>query len=245
MRGQSGNRLSTEPYASSLLAAGRTLRPAANGVISALPADDEGAPYDRKAAVYDRVVGARAYNRVVWGTSTAAYRAFASEALASGTGPMLDAGCGSAVFTAGVYRRASRPLVLVDRSVGMLARASGRLDGAPATLVHADLSDLPFAAGSFTTVGCFGTLHVLEDPWCALAALWRQVAPGGRILASMLVTDRALGGAYLRVLERAGEVGPPSSLGELTAAARQAFGGSVAVDRTGSMAWLRARKSAA
>jgi hypothetical protein len=107
-----------------LLAAGRTLRPAGNGVISALPADDEGAPYDRKAAVYDRVVGARAYNRVVWGTSIAAYREFACEALASGTGPMLHAGCGSAVFTAGVYRRASRPLVLVDRSVGILARAA-------------------------------------------------------------------------------------------------------------------------
>ena len=139
-----------------------------------------GAPYDRKAAVYDRVVGARAYNRVIWGTSTTAYRKFASEALASGTGPMLDAGCGSAVFTAGVYRRASRPLVLVDRSIGMLVRAHG-----------------------------------------------------------------ALGGAYLRVLQRAGEVGPPASLAELTAAARQALGDSAAVDRTGSMAWLRARKPAA
>ncbi len=231
--------------ASLLLAAGRTLRPAGDGVASALPADDEGAPYDRKAAVYDRVVGARAYNRVIWGTSTTAYRKFASEALASGTGPMLDAGCGSAVFTAGVYRRASRPLVLVDRSIGMLVRAHGRLDGAPAALVQADLSDLPFAPGSFTTVGCFAMLHVLDDPWSALAALWRQVAPGGRILASMLITDRALGGAYLRVLQRAGEVGPPASLAELTAAARQALGDSAAVDRTGSMAWLRARKPAA
>src|SRR5215218_6533602 len=90
----------------SLLVAGRALRSAGNGVVSALSADDAGAPYDRKAAVYDRVVGTRAYNRLVWGTSTAAYREFACEALASGTGPMLDAGCGSAVFTAGVYRRA-------------------------------------------------------------------------------------------------------------------------------------------
>jgi ubiquinone/menaquinone biosynthesis C-methylase UbiE len=191
----------------SLPAAGRTLRPAGNGVVSALPTDDAGAPYDRKAAVYDRVVGARAYNRVVWGTSTAAYREFASEALASGSGPMLDAGCGSALFTAGVYRRASRPLVLVDRSVGMLVRASGRLQGVPAGFVQADLSDLPFAPGCFTTVGGFGTLHVLDDPCSALSALWRQVAPRGQLFASMLVTDRALGGAYLRVLQRAGQVG--------------------------------------
>jgi ubiquinone/menaquinone biosynthesis C-methylase UbiE len=229
----------------SLLAAGRTLRPAGRGVVSALPTDDPGAPYDRKAAVYDRIVGARAYNRVVWGTSTAAYRDLAFDALASGTGPMLDAGCGSAVFTADAYRRASRPLVLVDRSVGMLARASGRLEGAPAALVQADLSDLPFAPGSFTTVACFGTLHVLDDPWSALAALWRQVTPRGQLFASMLITDRALGGAYLRVLQRAGEVGPPRSRAELAAAARQACGDSAAVDRTGSMAWLRARKAAA
>jgi hypothetical protein len=30
--------------------------------------------------------------------------------------------------------------------------------------VHADLSDLPFAPGSVTTVDCFATLNVLEDP---------------------------------------------------------------------------------
>jgi hypothetical protein len=45
---------------------------------------------------------------------------------------------------------------------------------------------------------------------CALAALRREVAPRGRILASMLITDRVLGGAYLRALQRAGEVGPPN-----------------------------------
>jgi SAM-dependent methyltransferase len=245
MQGHSGDPTGAAARVDSLLAAGRTLRPAGNGVISALPTGDEGAPYDRKAAAYDRVVGARVYNRVMWGTSPAAYRKFASEALAGGTGAMLDAGCGSAVFTAGVYRRAARPLVLVDRSVGMLARASGRLAGAPAALVQADLNDLPFAPESFTTVGCFGTLHVLEHPWSALTALWRQVAPGGQLLASMLITDRALGGVYLRVLQRAGEVGPPTRLAELTAAARQALGDPAAVDRTGSMAWLRARKSAA
>jgi len=70
---------------------------------------------------------------------------------------MLDAECGSAVFTAGVYRGASRPLALVDCSVGTLARASGRLERAPAALVHADPSDLPFAPGSVTTVDCFTT----------------------------------------------------------------------------------------
>jgi len=208
----------------SLLAPGRTLRPATDKVLSALPPNDQGAPYDPKAAIYDRVVGARAYNRIMRGTSTAAYREFAGEALAAAIGPMLDAGCGSAVFTAGAYREASRPLVLVDRSIGMLTRASARLDRAPAALVQADLLDLPFAPESFTTVCCFA---MLDDPWPALASLWRQLAPGGRFLASMLVTDRPAGGAYLRVLRRAGEVGPPRNLAELAAAAHQALGDSV------------------
>jgi hypothetical protein len=179
----------------SLPAAGRTLRPAGNGVVSALPTDDAGAPYDRKAAVYDRVVGARAYNRVVWGTSTAAYREFASEALASGSGPMLDAGCGSALFTAGVYRRASRPLVLVDRSVGMLVRASGRLQGVPAGFVQADLSDLPFAPGCFTTVGGFGTLpssttRALRSPH--YGGRWRPGANSSRRCSSPTAPSAAL-----------------------------------------------------
>lgn len=224
------------------LTAGRALRPAAGDVLSALPTGDEGAPYDRKAAVYDRVVSARAYNRVAWGASPAAYAEFASEALVSDTGPLLDVGCGSAVFTAEVYRSAERPVVMVDRSLGMLARAGERLRGAPATLVQADLHDLPFAPGSFATVGCFGTLHVLTDPWSALAALWRQLTPGGRLFASMLVSDRAVGGAYLRALHRAGEVGLPRTLTELTTAALRLGGTSTAVGHTGSMAWLRTAK---
>ncbi len=81
--------------------------------------------------------------------------------------------------------------------------------------MHADPSDLPFAPGSFTTVGCFATLHVLENPRSALAALWRQVAPAGRTLASMLITDRALGGAYLRVLsDRPVRPGRPARPGD-------------------------------
>lgn len=72
MRGQSGKPVSKAARASLLLAAGRTLRPAGNGV------------------------AARVYNRVVWGGSIAAYRESAPEALASGTGP-TEAGAKSLV----------------------------------------------------------------------------------------------------------------------------------------------------
>ena len=144
------------------------------------------------------------------------------------------------MFTAAAYRGASRPLVLVDLSLGMLRRAAERLGEAPATLVQADLLDLPFAPNRFTTAACFAMLHVLDDPWAALAALRDQLAPGGRIFASMLVTDRAVGRAYLAALHRTGEVGPPRSAEELGVAAREVFGPSAEVRCTGSMAWLRA-----
>jgi SAM-dependent methyltransferase len=223
------------------LAAGRTLRPVAGRIVSALAADDAGALYDRHARIYDRLIGNRVYNRVVWGTLPGDYTAFAGEALGAGVGPLLDVGCGTLVFTAAHYATAEREVVLVDRSVAMLKKAAERLpaDGA-ATLVQADLHDLPFAPASFATVACHGVLHVLEDPWAALRALGEQVAPGGRLFASMLVTDRGVGRRYLGVLERAGEVGPPRSSAELAAAAREVFGAGAVVIRTGSMAWLRA-----
>ena len=62
------------------------------------------APYDRRARIYDRLVGNALDNRLGWGTHPRRYAAFADEALASGTGPFLDAGCGSAVFTAAAHR---------------------------------------------------------------------------------------------------------------------------------------------
>ncbi|HEY8581720.1 MAG TPA: class I SAM-dependent methyltransferase [Capillimicrobium sp.] len=199
------------------------------------------APYDRHAAVYDRLIGNAAYNRVVWGVSPSAYTAFAREALASGRGRFLDAGCGTAVFTAEAYRETDRELVLVDLSRGMLDRAAARLAGVPAVeLVQADLHALPFPPGGFETVACFGMLHVLDDPWAALAALREQLAPGGRLFASMLVDDRAVGAAYGRLLRRRGELGPARSAADLLEAGRRILGAQAEVERIGSMAFLRA-----
>ncbi|MDP1849892.1 MAG: class I SAM-dependent methyltransferase [Solirubrobacteraceae bacterium] len=224
----------------SLLAPGRTLRPSRGPVVSALPAGDEGARYDRRAATYDRLIGSRLYNRLAWGTSPSQYTAFAAEAVAAGSGPLLDAGSGTATFTAAAYRETGRPLVLIDRSVDMLERATGRLADAPAAFVQADLLDLPFSPGQFSTVACFGVLHVLDDAPAALAALRDQLAAGGQLFASMLVADRAAGRAYLNALHRAGEVAQPRRAEHLADAAQYVFGARVDIRRTGSMAWLRA-----
>jgi SAM-dependent methyltransferase len=198
------------------------------------------ADYDRNARIYDRLIGNRLYNRLVWGTSPQDYEDFATEALASADGPFLDAGCGTLVFTAGPYAATSRPLTLVDDSQGMLDKAAERLGPTSADLRRADLFDLPFQPGGFATVACHGVLHVLAEPWKALAALRAQVAPGGTFFASMLVRDRVVGRTYLELLHHAGEVGSPRTQAELAAAARDVFGDQARVTRTGSMAWLRA-----
>ncbi len=219
---------------------GRRLRATQAGVLSAIDVHDEGASYDRHAAIYDRLLRSRAYNRLIWGTAPSDYAAFASEALAAGSGLFLDAGCGTTVSTAEHYQASERPLVLVDRSLGMLQRARERL-GESATLIQADMLDLPFARCSFETVGCFGVLHVLDNPWAALRSLREQLQPNGELYASMLVTDHGrLSKPYLSALRRRGEVGPLRTVAELTATAREIFGDSARISRTGAMAWLRA-----
>lgn len=170
---------------------------------------EEPSVYDRRAATYDRVIGSALYNRIVWGASTVGYTDFARSALDSGNGPYLDVGCGSLVFTADAYRAAARELVLTDLSEGMLGRAADRVSSANATLIRADLFDLPFDVGSFETVASFGVLHCIGDLDGALRAIADQVRPGGRVFLTSLVAETRRGKGMLRLLRRAGEVAEP------------------------------------
>jgi SAM-dependent methyltransferase len=200
---------------SGLLLDGVELRPVGDGVWSVLPADAPGQVYDRRAAAYDFVVGSRLYNRLLWGSSPQAYGAFADRAVFSGSGPLLDAGCGSLVFTAAVYARTDRPLVLVDRSIGMLRAArtrlhravDGRSDGV--VLLQADLRRLPFKPRAFSTVLCMGMLHLFDDVSQAVFALAELAEPGGHLFLTSLVAETRIGKGYLSVLHRAGEVATP------------------------------------
>lgn len=107
-----------------LLAPGRVLTVSADGLRCGLDGEggEGGRSYDRWAAVYDRIVGNALYNRLVWAACPRSYAAFAAQAVTAERGPLLDVGCGSAVFTGGVYRAAGRPLVLVNRSRAMLTQ---------------------------------------------------------------------------------------------------------------------------
>ena len=140
---------------------------------------------------------------------------------------MLDAGCGSLVFTAGIYAGEDRPLVLVDQSLGMLEAARDRLRTVRGVLpdntvfVQADVLDLPFAAGCFSSVLSMGMLHLFHDVEGVVSALGRSVEPGGSLFLSSLVSETQIGGRYLSLLHRAGEVASPRTEQQLLAAVRR------------------------
>lgn len=223
-----------------LVRSDRELHDVGGGLVSALGAEERDSPYDRQAGTYDRLVGNRLYNRLVWRASPASYAAFAAAAVSDSDGPLLDVGCGTAVFTAASYRSTSRPLVLVDRSLGMLRRAAQRVSVDPSrvALIQADLFDLPFQPGSFATVTCHGLLHLFDDPAQVLGVLRSQLAPGGSLYVTSLLAETAIGTQALRLLHRIGEAAAPRTENDLSAVAHAELGDTFRLRREGSMAFL-------
>lgn len=232
----------TAEWIEDLLLPNHGLRPVGDA-LSDLRLEDSGTAYDSRVALYDRLVGNGLYNRFVWGTSPDSYAAFAAAAVANSDGPLLDVGCGSALFTAGAYRCAGRRMVLVDRSLGMLARAADRLQGHDPeriAFVQADLLDLPFEVGSFATVACHGLLHLFEDAAAPIGALRAQIAPTGSLYATSLVAETAVGGRALALLHRRGEAAAPRRAHELADIARTELGVAIRMYREGSMIFFTA-----
>jgi len=193
----------------------------------------------RQARIYDRVIGNAGYLRVVWSAAPDEFDRFAREALAAGEGPFLDVGCGTLVFTEDAYRSSGRALTLTDLSEEMLIRARERFSAPNATLLQADMFNLPFEPRSFETVASFGVLHCIEDLDGALAAIAAQVAPGGRAYLSHLVGATARSKLMAGLLHRAGEFAAPRSQAEFEAAVSRHFE-PISFERRGSMAYATA-----
>lgn len=222
--------------------AGRPVRVIEPGIWSVLPAGTPGQPYDGRARAYDRMIGSRAYNRILWGTSPGAYRAFARQAVTSGAeGWLLDAGCGTMLLTAAAYAAApGRPVLAIDQSLGMLRRAKERvaaLGATNVTFLQADLRDLPLRDGVFATVLSMGMVHLFDDAAPVLRSLGRVLGPGGALYVTSLVKGRVVGDAYLRLLQRAGEVAAPRTVDGLSAVLRESVG-HCDVRVEGSMAYV-------
>lgn len=134
-------------------------------------------------------------------------------AAAGGTGPVLDAGCGTGL----VGEALPEGLVIdgVDLSPEMLAVAGRK--GRYRALVSADLTEpLPFETASFRGVVSAGTFthgHVGPE---ALAELVRVLSPGGLMVLSVR-PDHAVATGFDPVIEGfvdGGAIAPPATLEE-------------------------------
>lgn len=208
------------------------------------------APYDRKAAIYDAIVGRSIYHRVFWGTSAQSFARFGRAALgAAKDGPFAEIGCGSLLFTAPMYRESKgRPVALLDRSWQMLRRGRGRLGATQApphpgiTLLHADAGAIPLRPGVFSAVLSLNLLHVPCDRTAILAECARCLLPGqGRLFVTSLVRAGRWSDGWLGILHRAGELAAPLTLDELsqTVAGRWAAVESMSLE--GNMCFLVVR----
>jgi ubiquinone/menaquinone biosynthesis C-methylase UbiE len=205
--------------------------------------------YDRRATIYDLVVNTGLYNSVMWGTSPRDYRSFGSRAVsACSSGTMLDAGCGSLLFTAATYLQTSRQIVAFDQSIAMLRRARKRLlrlagvIPSNITLLQADLSDLPFRPASFDTVLCMNVLHQFQDAAVLVSNLKKILKHDGCLFVSSLVsTNRLIGDMYLRALYATKEFVRPRSRSELETIMNDAGARELDLSVKGNMAFVNHR----
>jgi ubiquinone/menaquinone biosynthesis C-methylase UbiE len=129
-------------------------------------------------------------------------------------GRWLDLGCGTGLLAEWLRERGlgALPLVGVDFSRAMLRHA--RLRGVPA--LQAELGALPFRDAAFRGAFAFTALRIVGADGAEVAALSelaRVVAPGGRLVATVLAASHDE--SFAARLRAAGfEPGPPRACGQ-------------------------------
>ena len=234
-----------------VLAENRAVRLIEHGIYSVLPDAASKHHYDRRATVYDLVVSTRLYNSVMWGSSPLDYFAFGRQAVASShKGRVLDAACGSMLFTGPIYLESQRTIIAFDQSLAMLRRARKRLINLSGCLpehvllLQANLSDLPFRSAAFQTVLCMNVLHHVENATALIPSLTRMLVDGGHLyLTSLVSNNRFIGDCYLNALYATGEFARPRSNPELKEMLEESLNQDVSYRVNGNMAFASTASS--
>lgn len=211
-----------------------------------------GAHYDRIAPLYDAVLATNVYSRLMWKTTPAAYRAFATRVFESrSSGTHVEIGCGSLLFTSHLYEQdRGRPSILIDQSLEMLRRARTRLEQRTGSfprhviLARGDARTLDFVRGTAATVLSAFVMHVLDDPLPLLRSLSRVARPADSTIGvSSIFKSGGRSNVALRLLHAAGELGPPRTLATIEQMMRAEIPGDLEVEISGSVALMTVNTS--
>jgi ubiquinone/menaquinone biosynthesis C-methylase UbiE len=98
---------------------------------------------------------------------------------------ILDAGCGTGIFTAHMIETGARVFGL-ERSFTMLHRARTRFEGPAFEPVRGDMLMLPFSDHSFQKTVSVTAIEFIEDAKAAVDELFRVTQPGGVVVVATL-----------------------------------------------------------
>jgi ubiquinone/menaquinone biosynthesis C-methylase UbiE len=98
---------------------------------------------------------------------------------------ILDAGCGTGVFTLDVLG-AGAQVVGLELSLPMLLRAGRKLEGHLFHMVRGDMRKLPFADNAFDKTVSVTAIEFIVDATATIGELFRVTKPGGCIVVSTL-----------------------------------------------------------
>jgi ubiquinone/menaquinone biosynthesis C-methylase UbiE len=98
---------------------------------------------------------------------------------------ILDAGCGTGIFTADILETGAR-VVGLDLALPMLHRALTKCPGRTFQSIIGDMQQLPFADASFHKAISITAIEFIQDARIAVEALFRVTKPGGFIVVATL-----------------------------------------------------------
>jgi ubiquinone/menaquinone biosynthesis C-methylase UbiE len=98
---------------------------------------------------------------------------------------ILDAGCGTGIFTRGILSRGSR-VVGLDVSLPMLRRARQKGEAFPLQVTAGDILNLPFPDGCFDKTASVTALEFIADGAKAVRELFRVTRRGGVVAVATL-----------------------------------------------------------
>ena len=98
---------------------------------------------------------------------------------------ILDAGCGTGVFTKD-FIIAGAKIVGLELSFPMLTRAGEKLSGSPFLMTQGDMETLPFADHVFDKTVSVTAIEFIKDAGDAGDELFRVTKPGGLIVVATL-----------------------------------------------------------